>query len=101
MSPHQNNLSSTTSNYSPVIVTTSNGTPFNIESIGDFENENLRLKFLKNPNVRCIPNLSLHLLSMSQIADHGSKDVSSQGKCWIHDQISNKMIRKGIRRDDL
>lgn len=60
-----------------------------IASAGDFEKKNLDSTVLKISNVRCIPKLSLNLLSVSHIVDHVETESEEE-----EDQGMNPDIRK-------
>jgi hypothetical protein len=57
--------------------------------------------FLSIPNVFYVPQLSLSLLSISQLSDSGFDVVFSSSGCIVQDRMSKKQIGTGCRVGDL
>ena len=81
---------------SPISIATANGSPMSVVSIGSISSRALSIS-----DVFYVPQLSLSLLSISQLSDSGFDVVFSSSTCVVQDQVTRKQIGIGRRVGDL
>ncbi|KAG5561972.1 hypothetical protein RHGRI_004867 [Rhododendron griersonianum] len=81
---------------SPISVATASGSPMHVVSIGSIQSNSLSLS-----NVFYVPQLTLSLVSISQLSDSGFDVMFSSSGCVVQDRESKKQIGTGRRVGDL
>lgn len=79
----------------PASALTANGTPMSLAGIGSIVSPRLSLS-----DVYCIPQLTLNLISISQLCDSGYIVHFSSSSCHVQDPHSKKLIGTGLERRD-
>ncbi|KAH7845299.1 hypothetical protein Vadar_000408 [Vaccinium darrowii] len=99
MTPALSLLSHCVSPASPINIFTANGSSMHVVSIRSILPTSS--SFLSILNVFYVPQLSLSLLSISQLSDSGFDVLFSSSGCVVQDRRSKKQIRTGRRVGDL
>ncbi|KAH7848370.1 hypothetical protein Vadar_002042 [Vaccinium darrowii] len=99
MTPDLSLLSHCMSPVSPISISTANGSPMQVVSIGSILPTTS--SSLSIPNVFYVPHLTLSLLSISQLSDSGFDVIFSSSGCVVQDWDSRKQIGAGRRVGDL
>ena len=97
MTPHISLLRNCIAPTSPIRIATANGSSMNVVSIGSVTTS----PSLSLPHVFYVPQLSLSLLSVSQLSDSGFDVLFSSSGCIVQDRNSRKQIGTGRRVGDL
>ncbi|KAH7858688.1 hypothetical protein Vadar_026762 [Vaccinium darrowii] len=95
MTPDLSLLSHCLPPISPIIISTANGSPMQVVSIGSILPTTSSA--LSIPNVFYVPQLTLSLLLISQLSDSGFDVIFSSSGCVVHDRDSRKQIGAGRR----
>ena len=80
----------------PASVLTANGTPMSLAGIGSIVSPQLSLS-----DVYCLHQLTLNLISISQLCDSGHIVHFSSTSCHVQDPHSKKLIGTGRREEGL
>ena len=96
MTPNASILSHCFTHVSPISIATANDSPMSVVSIGSISSCALSIS-----DVFYVPQLSLSLLSISQLSDSGFDVVFSSSTCVVQDQVTRKQIGTGRRVGDL
>ncbi|KAH7867108.1 hypothetical protein Vadar_028907 [Vaccinium darrowii] len=99
MTPDLSILSHCVSPSSPISITTANGSPMHVTYISSMLSTSSPL--LSLPDVFYVPQLSLSLLSISQLSYSGFDVILSSSGCVVQDRVSKKQIGAGRRVGDL
>ncbi|CAJ2637857.1 unnamed protein product [Trifolium pratense] len=81
---------------SSMSVMTADGTPMSLAGIGSVSTSNLSLS-----DVYYIPNLTMSLVSISQLCDSGYSVMFSSTHCYVQDPQSGRLIGTGHRQGGL
>ena len=96
MTPDVSLLSHCVTPVSPISIAIATGSPMSVVSIGSISSRALSIS-----DVFYVPQLSLSLLSISQLSDSDFDVVFSSSTCVVQDQVIRKQIRTGCRVGDL
>ena len=95
MTPDLTNLSSMSSPYPPIFVRTVDGTSLSVAGRGILSTSSFDV-----PTVSHVPKLTMQLLSMSQITDHGCRIILEYDSCCVQDLCIGLLVGTGPRRRD-
>ncbi|KAH7861054.1 hypothetical protein Vadar_021070 [Vaccinium darrowii] len=99
MTPDLSLLSHCVSPVSPISIATANSSPMQVVSIGSILSTTS--SSLSIPNVFYVPQLTLSLLSISQLSDSSFDVIFSSSSCIVQDRDSKKQIGTCRRVGDL
>jgi hypothetical protein len=95
MTPHSAHLSSLRPSYRHCIVHTADGSPLFVAGQGILSSDSFHVL-----DVSLVPDLTMQLMSVGQIADHDCRVILDPDVCYIHDRRTGHLVGNGPRRRD-
>ncbi|CAD6256571.1 unnamed protein product [Miscanthus lutarioriparius] len=95
MTPDSTNLSSVSSPDPPIFVRTADGTSLSVAGRGILSTSSFDV-----PTVSHVPKLTMQLLSMSQITDHGCRIILESDSCCVQNLCTGLLVGIGPRHRD-